>query len=610
MYESQVFRTLDASLPEDAWPLFELTNVTVVRHPQSHTSPNTPIDYLDVGEFGPFRVTGTLTPLSPAVAKTAVNHQADTSAMYTTPHVLPRLYTYSIESFGDNTPLKIWLLGQAGWYGLSPSRAYRPIFEKGLEKARIWSFLEDWYLQADEEEREGRCDTVEELCAEYSEREETCKGRVHAQSLFMDHHRYLLFKMLETEDMRVTWMATPLYTYYSQKYADEIVEIRSILTRQKKKHEVDRINDLTPSDNEEEVEDVPEPLWLRKPKGSAKKGKKTPKKETPKSKETPKTKETAKSKETTKSKVKQKSIKKSITPIPIKLEPPFVKNNCPSNSIFSTLENSICARPNSGQVDLADLVDVFFQNYAVESVDVARTILEFYAEQLCWLMQKSNRYPWDNRRVFRELSRAVPPKSLPARLRNPKLAPRSPPPKIKQEPQLETVILQVPKKSVRVKREPREPMQDNPGPFAMARTAAATTPAAKTGKTTRRSTAFCSTTAAMSDSDNDSDTPTRASRRPPSSAPPPKSRLRPLRTPTSNPATPPAGPTPAEASAAKARLDALKRKMDASMTPAPPPSATKRRRTAPDAPSSALASPAIFPSPTPPAPSASPAPEP
>ncbi len=61
MFESQVLKPVeDPNLPEDDWPLLELSNVSIVIHHRGTGTPDELVDVFDISELGPFRVQGKL----------------------------------------------------------------------------------------------------------------------------------------------------------------------------------------------------------------------------------------------------------------------------------------------------------------------------------------------------------------------------------------------------------------------------------------------------------------------------------------------------------------------------------------------------------------------
>lgn len=141
--ETTVLRGIDRTLDEEEWPLLELKDATVT-HQHRRKKAGQLADLFEVNLHGPFRVKGRLGKLKkdqePLVLGTA-------SKLYKEDIVIPEAYTYSLE-IKDDGRIIIWVLGNCGWYALSPAKEYRAIFDQMVEKTKIWLFLEATYVPA------------------------------------------------------------------------------------------------------------------------------------------------------------------------------------------------------------------------------------------------------------------------------------------------------------------------------------------------------------------------------------------------------------------------------------------------------------------------------
>jgi hypothetical protein len=140
--------------------------------------------------------------------------------IYTSELIIPQVWTYSIETTAKQKT-KLWILGKAGWYEIKPSAEYSPIFKKVLEKALLWTWIED-----NKESRQA----IESLVLAHPD------GRKRAMSLLEEHHRFLIAKMHGDEGSKEEWRGTAVWDWCNEEYPDEIVQVEWIMKRQRSKH--------------------------------------------------------------------------------------------------------------------------------------------------------------------------------------------------------------------------------------------------------------------------------------------------------------------------------------------------------------------------------------
>jgi hypothetical protein len=67
------------------------------------------------------------------------------------PIVISGVNTYSMEYMlqrpSGRRQARIWFLGAAGWYEISPSAEYRMIYKELVEKTSLWMFLRERYAK-------------------------------------------------------------------------------------------------------------------------------------------------------------------------------------------------------------------------------------------------------------------------------------------------------------------------------------------------------------------------------------------------------------------------------------------------------------------------------
>lgn len=214
MFEAHAFFLVNSELDQEEWPLMELTNVSVFS--SKRNGPAELEDLLDVQDRGPFRIEGNLTVI-PSELKDIIRTK-NLAKLYREPLIITKVMIYSIQQFEDGD-IKIWALGKCGWYSITPSPRYEPIFKTMVEKGKLWGFLQDKYC----EEFSGKGDniegSVEDLYASFP-------NSLAASQLFEKHYRYLLFEMCGIRADTDMWPRTPLFRYFASKYALQLRAIR------------------------------------------------------------------------------------------------------------------------------------------------------------------------------------------------------------------------------------------------------------------------------------------------------------------------------------------------------------------------------------------------
>lgn len=214
MFEAKAFFPVDSELDQEEWPLMELTNVSVFSIKRN--GPPELEDLLDVQDRGPFRIEGNLTAIPSEL--NGIIRTKNLAKLYGDPLVITKVMIYSVQQFADGDT-KIWALGKCGWYSITPSPKYEPIFKTMVEKGKLWGFLQDKYC----EEFSGKGDnikgSVEDLYASFP-------NPLAASQLFEQHYRYLLFEMCGIRTDTDMWPRTPLFRYFASKYAPQLRVIR------------------------------------------------------------------------------------------------------------------------------------------------------------------------------------------------------------------------------------------------------------------------------------------------------------------------------------------------------------------------------------------------
>ena len=136
-----MLRGINRALDEEEWPLLELKDVTIT-HQHRRKKAGQLVDLFEVNLHGPFRVRGRLGKLKKDQESLVLGAA---SRLYKEDIVIPEAYTYSLE-IKDDGRIIIWVLGNCGWYALSPAKEYKAIFDQMVEKTKIWLFLEVKYV--------------------------------------------------------------------------------------------------------------------------------------------------------------------------------------------------------------------------------------------------------------------------------------------------------------------------------------------------------------------------------------------------------------------------------------------------------------------------------
>ncbi|KAF8538112.1 hypothetical protein BDD12DRAFT_843759 [Trichophaea hybrida] len=244
MFEAQALFPGNPEKDVEDWPLFELTDASVVLYRRG--KPEELVDLFNVVEDGPFRLRGMLSPVQKKWKKSV-----RTPDVYTQPLVIPKVVTYGMEHVAkkgcDTRQTVIWVLGAAAWYSIAPSAEYKPIFEQLVEKARVWLFLQDRYAKFHGKGRPLK-GTVMEIYKDFTEYDPKYRTARAASKLFDKHHRYLLFMMMKLESDVEMWKRTPIYLHFKEDFEDSVLEAMRFFGHIKK----DKTPPPAPDDSEDE----------------------------------------------------------------------------------------------------------------------------------------------------------------------------------------------------------------------------------------------------------------------------------------------------------------------------------------------------------------------
>lgn len=137
-HETSVLRPRDPSqVNSDDWPEFELKQAFVF----DPEDPNrAPVSLLHAGRYRPLSITGKLEPPN----SRNVGSWLDKSQQRAVQIELTEIKEFSYGEYGDGS-LDIWAAGQAGWFTIKPSRAYRKTYSDMAQALKLLYFMADSY---------------------------------------------------------------------------------------------------------------------------------------------------------------------------------------------------------------------------------------------------------------------------------------------------------------------------------------------------------------------------------------------------------------------------------------------------------------------------------
>ena len=296
--------------------------------------------------------------------------------------VIAKVYTYALEQVVGEEALKIWVLGRAGWYSITPAPEYRALFMQGMEKAELWNLADLTYLDAFSLGKRIQ-GSIESLVKEYYKEHRSptsCPDLAAAWKIFDKHHRFLIVKMLEQEEMRDNWASTPLYAYCISRWPHEVREVEEILEKQQRENtgtttttstDVDSPRPASPAPPSKRLATIGSGVGSSSSSSSAGRGK---------------------------GRTSKQTMPKRRRPGPRSW----------SRTIYTFIADYVLARRIPARdMTIRKLAEILHENFEVESQALALDILAARAQDLCFLMEECHLHRWDNRRAFRELEEAA-----------------------------------------------------------------------------------------------------------------------------------------------------------------------------------------------------------
>lgn len=218
--ENSILRPRDPSqLNSDEWPEFELKQAFVY-DPEDPS--RAPASLLHAGQYRPLTITGKLEPPN----SRNIGSWLDNTARRAIQIELTDIKEFSYGEYGDGS-LDIWAAGQAGWFTIKPSRAYRDTYSDMTQALKLLYFMADSYKA---QKKYGDLSAPHffkkvsrtqyrilrlhaNFCYQCSEANlEGCKDVVDVAEMFTKHRHFLIASMLMNKE-GLQWSRVPLYTW-------------------------------------------------------------------------------------------------------------------------------------------------------------------------------------------------------------------------------------------------------------------------------------------------------------------------------------------------------------------------------------------------------------
>ncbi|OQO14823.1 hypothetical protein B0A48_00205 [Cryoendolithus antarcticus] len=221
--ESSILRPRPESLENsDEWPEFELKDVRVYYA----SDPSTPANLLEASVHNPLSLTGYLEPIAKNQTKLLLKSTAKRAPMIEIAEV--RMYAYGQAEEGR---ILFWAAGKAGWFTLSPLRAYKAMWEEISEAVTLFYWIADAYrARRPASGRKNAANlpdyTAEELFEAYSEGMKGVGEKKARESMY--RHKEFLFASMIAGKEGINWKRNPLYMHLKGLFPEvhEVVKAR------------------------------------------------------------------------------------------------------------------------------------------------------------------------------------------------------------------------------------------------------------------------------------------------------------------------------------------------------------------------------------------------
>ncbi|KAF2999681.1 hypothetical protein E8E13_002085 [Curvularia kusanoi] len=195
--ETDVLKPREASLHEDHWAEFVLSDASVV-----YESNGKPASLLLAFPDTPLKVQGRL--LTPPREHA---HYLQKKTYKPTEIVVRNVTRYAYAEMADRTYV-LWALGEAGWFEIQPAAHYKPTHDEMLQAVEILYFVTDLYSGP---RKKGGGPSASLVYREYAEDDRfSCSDKAEAERIFHKHREFLLMSWLKRVN-DIGWSNTPLY---------------------------------------------------------------------------------------------------------------------------------------------------------------------------------------------------------------------------------------------------------------------------------------------------------------------------------------------------------------------------------------------------------------
>ena len=227
LLESKVLAPRDPSLTSfDDWPEYRLSDATVTLpgHDISDSG-----SLLVASEHYPVTVIGKLDPISDDLAHTYLLSSKQKRPVIEVPDV--KSYAYGAY---DDGSVEIWAAGAAGWFAISPSKAFQEIYNEMAEAVKVLFFIVDAY-QTPRTTGKGRnaveipAYTAREMFEKYAlEVLDDDSEAEEAMEVIYRYREFLISSMLTGKE-GMAWSSVPLYKHLYKKFPGDFARLRQRL---------------------------------------------------------------------------------------------------------------------------------------------------------------------------------------------------------------------------------------------------------------------------------------------------------------------------------------------------------------------------------------------
>ncbi|KAI4717630.1 hypothetical protein E4T48_06162 [Aureobasidium sp. EXF-10727] len=214
--ENLILRPRDPSqVNSDLWPEFEIKQAFVF---DPEDPDRAPVSLLHAGHYRPLAISGKLEPPNAQNIRSWLDNTAHRSVQIE----LTDIKEFSYGEYGDGS-LDIWAAGQAGWFAIRPSRAYRDMYSDMTQALKLLYFMADSY-KALKRYADLSAPYFFKKCSD--EGLEGCKDVADVAEMFTKHRHFLIASMLTNKE-GLQWYRVPLYTWFQSTFPSDFLLVQS-----------------------------------------------------------------------------------------------------------------------------------------------------------------------------------------------------------------------------------------------------------------------------------------------------------------------------------------------------------------------------------------------